>query len=205
MRARHLDVGAAEALDGWIPLRRPLGALGFGLNGWRADAGEEVIEDHTEPSEHQELYVVLRGRARFRSDDAELEAGPGEIVFYDDGDIRRGAVALQDGTVVLAVGGNAGAPYEPAAWEHWYLADAHMDRGEPEKAASVLAAGLAEHPDHAGILVHLAAAEVALGRLDEAMAHVRRAHEVDPDQVRRRAGYLSERLGPLRDRDGWPL
>ena len=205
MRARHVVPEELEAIDGWVPLRRPLGALGFGLNGWTANTGEEVIEDHTEAGPHQELYVVMRGRARFRSDDEEFEVAAGGLAFYPGGDIRRGAVALDDGTFVLAVGGNVGAAYEPAAWEHWYLAGAEVEQGNPEKAVALLAAGLVEHPDHPGILIHLAAAEVAAGRADEAAAHLRRAHELAPDQVRRRADYLADGLAPLRERPDWPL
>ena len=206
MPARHVDPAALEAIGAWVPLRRPLGVLGFGVNGWTAGAGEEVVEDHTEDAAHQELYVFLHGRARFRSDDEEFEVGPGEIAFYADDEIRRGAVALEHGTLVLAFGGNAGAPCEPAAWEHWYLADGHIDRGEPEKAAAVLAAGLAEHPGHAPMHVYLAGAEAQAGRLDDALANLRRGLELDPDAARRAATeHIPEQLAPLRERPDWPL
>ena len=206
MRARRLEPAALEALGAWVPIRRPLDVRAFGVNGWTAAAGEEVVEDHTEDREHQELYVVLRGRARFRSDDEEFEAGAGEIVFYDDGEIRRGAIALEDGTFVLAFGGNVGAPYEPAAWEHWFLGLHHAEHGEPEKGAAVLASGLAEHPEHARMHVYLAAAEAQSGREDDALASLRRGLELDEAEARRAATeHVPELLAPLRGRPDWPL
>ena len=206
MRARRVDPAALAAIGTWVPLRRPLGVRAFGVNGWTAGAGEEVIEDHTEDGAHQELYVVLRGRARFRSDDEEFEVGTGGLVFYEDGAIRRGAVALEDGTLVLAFGGDAGAPYEPAAWEHWYLAEEHVDRGEPEKAAAVVAAGLAEHPGHARMHVYLAGAEAQAGRLDDALANLHRGLELDPEAARHAAlEHIPAQLEPLREHPDWPL
>lgn len=212
MRARRLDLGTADpvpTLEGamrWLPVRRTLGVTGFGINAYAADAGQQVVETHEEDPGHEELYVVLRGRARFRSDDERLEAGPGEVVFYPEGDIVRGAEALADGTLVLAVGGNHGAPYEPAAWEHWFLADHLVVAGEYEKAAAVLAGGLTEHPDHPRILIHLAGALALAGREDDAIGSLRRAHELDPELTRTAATeHIPQQLERLRSRPDWPL
>jgi tetratricopeptide (TPR) repeat protein len=212
MRARVLDLDAIAPVavnDGalhWLPVRRTLGVGGFGINAYTADAGQEVVETHDEDPGHQELYAVLRGRATFRSDEERFEAGAGSLVFYPDGDIVRGAEALQDGTLVLAVGGNLGAPYEGAEWEHWFLAEPLMRAGEHEKAASVLAAGLTEHPDNAPILLHLAAAQAQAGRLDEAQRNLTRALELEGEEIARRATeHLSDELAPLRERPDWPL
>ena len=30
----------------WLPLRRLLGVLAFGVNAYRADAGEHVVDEH---------------------------------------------------------------------------------------------------------------------------------------------------------------
>ena len=57
----------------WRPLRRTLGVTAFGTNAYTADAGEEIVEDHDElledPPEgqrgHEEMYVVITGRAAF--------------------------------------------------------------------------------------------------------------------------------------------
>jgi quercetin dioxygenase-like cupin family protein len=211
MRARHLDVAALDSVpvnDGalrWHPVRRTLGVTGFGTNAYSADAGQEVVETHTEDAGHQEMYVVLRGRARFRSDDEHFEAGAGELVFYREGDITRGAEAVEDGTLVLAIGGNTGEPDEPAAWEHWFLADHLITAGEYEKACAILAAGLTEHPDHPRILTYLAGAQAMAGREEDAIGSLRRAAEIDPDAARTSAGHIEEQLGALRSRPDWPL
>ena len=60
---------------GWVPLRRRLGISAFGTNVYRAEReGDPVIEDHVESPGQEELYVVLRGRARFVVGDEELVA-----------------------------------------------------------------------------------------------------------------------------------
>ena len=46
------------------PLRRRLGFRAFGVNVWSAGAqGDKLIPPHQEDSGHEELYVVVRGRA----------------------------------------------------------------------------------------------------------------------------------------------
>ena len=52
---------------------------------------------------------MLRGRARFTVDGNEHELGAGQLVFVRDPTLKRGAVALDDDTVVLALGGKPGA------------------------------------------------------------------------------------------------
>jgi hypothetical protein len=50
---------------GWVPVRRRLGIGAFGVNAFRAARkGDAVVEDHVESPGQEELYVVLRGRAR---------------------------------------------------------------------------------------------------------------------------------------------
>lgn len=210
MRARLLELDAVDAVpvvEGtirWLPVRRPLGVRGFGTNAYSADAGEDVVEEHAEGPGHQEMYVVLRGRAAFRSDDDEVEVGAGSVIFYPEPDIRRGARALEDGTLVLAVGGNVGAPYEPAAWEHWFLAEPLARAGEYDKAAAILAAGLREHPRHARMHFYLACMEAQAGRTDDAMVNLRAALEADRDAIAGRASQEPD-LEPLRERPDWPL
>ena len=102
----------------WLPLRHLLGVRAFGVNAWRGDAGGEVIERHDESDYgHQELYVVLSGRARFTVGGEEISASPGTVVFVEDPTLERVAVAEEPGTVVLAVGAKHGEAYEISAWE----------------------------------------------------------------------------------------
>lgn len=118
------DIGEiAVAGVRWRPLRRTLGATGFGTNAYGADAGERVIEEHDETGTgDEEAYVVLRGGARFTVGDAERDAPAGTVVFYSDPAVRRGAIATADGTLVLAIGGRPGA-HPPSAWEDRFAAE----------------------------------------------------------------------------------
>ena len=65
----------------WRPLRAAIGARIVGMGAYTAErAGQDVVEPHREADAgmgHQEVYVVLRGRATFTIDGAELgEVGP---------------------------------------------------------------------------------------------------------------------------------
>src|SRR5206468_7841814 len=85
----------------WRPVRRRLGISAFGSNAYSAEkAGQRVIEEHFERDGHEEMYVVLRGRATFTLGDDEVDAEPGTLVFVRPG-TRRGAIAAADGTFVL--------------------------------------------------------------------------------------------------------
>ena len=139
----HLDdvpeFGASESGEmRWLPLRHYFGVRAFGTNAFAGDAGELLIGIHdelpgagnAEPG-HEEMYVVVRGAARFTLGDQTLEAQAGSVVFLPDPAVRRGAVATQDGTLVLAVGAAPGVAYAPSAWD----------------LREVAAAGAPQHPD----------------------------------------------------------
>ena len=53
---------------------------------------------------------MLSGRARFEVDGETLDAPAGTIVFLPEPTSRRHAVAEEDGTTVLALGGEPGEP-----------------------------------------------------------------------------------------------
>ncbi len=59
------------------PVRRALGITAFGINGYTADAGERVIEEHDETGAgagvHEELYLVIAGAATFELDGRESD------------------------------------------------------------------------------------------------------------------------------------
>ena len=79
----------------WRPVRRRFGITAFGTNAYTGNAGQRVIEEHAEADNHQEMYVVLRGRATFTLDDDEVDAPAGTIVFVRP-NTRRGAIAAED-------------------------------------------------------------------------------------------------------------
>ena len=188
----------------WVPVRRHFGIRAFGVNAYTAlAAGEDVVEDHTEVgNQHQELYVVVSGRALFTVAGEEVEAPAGTLVFIRDPSVRRGAKAVEPGTTVLAVGGKPGEAYEPSAWEHWFVAYAHADRGDDVRALEELTLGLAQRPDHPVLLYHLACFESRLGRKDEALGHLTRALELG-DFLRENARSDPD-LDPIRDDPRFP-
>jgi hypothetical protein len=64
---------------------------------------------------HEELYLVLEGRARFLfDDDTEIEVEKHELLFVQP-ILGRGAIALETPTKLFIAGGKPGA-YDPPAW-----------------------------------------------------------------------------------------
>ncbi|OFW53066.1 MAG: hypothetical protein A2146_03405 [Actinobacteria bacterium RBG_16_67_10] len=63
----------------WQPIRRTLDIGAFGINAYVAPSvGDAVVEEHTEEAlGHEEVYVVLAGRAAFTLDGVELDAPSG--------------------------------------------------------------------------------------------------------------------------------
>jgi mannose-6-phosphate isomerase-like protein (cupin superfamily) len=189
----------------WRPLRRTLDVGAFGINAYTApNAGDDVVEEHTEKVYgHEELYLVLSGRATFTLDGETLDAPAGTVVFLRDPGVRRHARAEEPNTTVLAVGGPRDAAYRPSAWEHSFAAERHRATGDYEAMAGEIAAGLAEHPDNASLLYDLGCAEALAGRLEDALGHVSRALELKPewaDHARK-----DPDLDEVRKLPGWPL
>lgn len=163
----------------WSGIRRHFDIQSFGVNGWTAvDAGRDVIGEHNEEQTgHEELYVVLEGKATFTVDGETIAGPPGTIVFVRDPSVQRRAVADEPGTRILAVGAKRGAAFTPSAWERSAPAFGFFASGEYGKAAEVLEAALAEHPDDPVVLYNLACAESMLGHKAEALGHLRRSAE----------------------------
>jgi quercetin dioxygenase-like cupin family protein len=166
----------------WRPLRRALGVRAFGINAYVAPrAGDTVVEEHTEATlGHEEVYVVLSGRATFSLDGETVAAAAGTVVFVRDPDVKRHARADEPGTAVLAIGGKPGEPYTPSAWETYFAAERHRPHGAFDAMADELEAALGEFPDNGGLLYSLACAESLAGRHDAALVHLRRALELRP-------------------------
>jgi len=117
-----------DAEPDWKPLRHHLGVGAFGVNAWVAPKeGDPAVERHDEaPAEgdgpgHEELYVVMRGAARFTVDGQDIDAPAGTLVFVSDPALRREATATADDTVVLAIGAARGVVFEPSDWEEGWL------------------------------------------------------------------------------------
>lgn len=124
--ARVEDIPAAPAqTDGieWHPVRNELGITAFGTNAYVGRApGDLVIEDHDE-DEHEELYVVLGGTARFTVDGESFDAAAGTLVHVTPPS-HRVARAAEAQTTVLVVGGAPGRPFAISDWEKRWRAGA---------------------------------------------------------------------------------
>lgn len=166
------------------PIRRALGVTAFGANAYTADrAGEVVVEFHREvgggSAGHEELYVVLSGRAEFTVGEERIDAAPGTLVLVPP-EARRGAIAREDGTTVLVIGGVPGAAGPITVFEYWYAAQPAYDAGDFARAYEIASAGLAEHPDHGTLHYQLACYAARDGRLEAARDHLDKALAAEP-------------------------
>jgi uncharacterized cupin superfamily protein len=110
------------ALD-WRPVRDHLGITAFGVNAFLGAApGDRVVELHDERGAgHEELYVVVRGAARFVVDGEEHAVGAGGLVLVAPASTRE-AFATAPDTAVLVVGATPGTPFAVSDWEARQLA-----------------------------------------------------------------------------------
>jgi mannose-6-phosphate isomerase-like protein (cupin superfamily) len=198
----------------WKPLRRTLGIEAFGTNAYVAGPGEDVIEEHSEERlGHEEVYVVVSGRATFTLDGDEHDAPAGTIVHVADPSVRRYARAEEPDTVVLAIGGKPGEAYTPSAWEWYFEAERFRPTMDPDVGDTLVAApeprdadaalalldeALERFPDHVGVLFSIACWQALAGRDDEALETLRRAAAIDP-RIREWAANDDD-LASVRDR-----
>jgi quercetin dioxygenase-like cupin family protein len=167
----------------WRPVRRRFGITAFGTNAYTGDAGQRVVEEHFERDNHQEMYVVLRGRATFTLGDDEIDAPAGTIVFVRPG-TKRGAIAAEDDTAVLAVGAKPGVIFEPAPWEDIFVANSYADLGNLEGARELMAEALEKNPEAWQGYFNAACLEARLGDRERALEHFERAVELEPEKAR---------------------
>lgn len=198
-------LGEIERHGSWTPIRGHFGIEAFGVNSWTSSAvGDELINEHDEErSGHEELYVVLSGRATFTVEGEEVDAPGGTLVFVNGPAAKRKAVAAEAETTVLAIGAKPGEAYRPLGWEWSAEAFPFFQSGEPERAYEILAAANERHPDSPSVLYNLACAEALLGKQEEPVEHLRRAVELydgfvdiardDPDfdSIRSHPGFVA--------------
>jgi mannose-6-phosphate isomerase-like protein (cupin superfamily) len=160
----------------WRPLRAALGATLVGISAYTTSrAGQEVVEDHIESRDgrgHEEVYVVLRGRAAFTLDGERMVAGP-ETFLVVDPEVRRSAVSLDPETVVLAIGGPKN--FEAAASEWIDRARPYL-HDDPPRARAIIDELRRERPDSPA--VHLGEALFAAAQGDQAAARQRLAEGI---------------------------
>jgi quercetin dioxygenase-like cupin family protein len=184
-RIEDLERYPIEGQDGltWRPVRRHFDVQAFGVNAYTAEeAGQRVVEEHREQDGHEELYVVISGRALFMLDGDEHEAPAGSLVHCPPGTLR-GAVAAEPGTTVLGIGAKPGEVFRPSGWEWTFAGMSLLNQGQEEAARREFEAGLEAYPDAWQGYYNLACAEARLGNRDEAIVNLRRAAELDQEVV----------------------
>ena len=173
----------------WLPLRRRLGGRAFGTNAYRAEkAGDLIIEDHVESPGQEEMYVVIRGGVRFTVDGEEVDGPAGTALYLPDPEVRRSGVAVEDETVVLAVGGWPDKPYRSLPWEPIFLAEEAMRRGDWREAAETIEREAEHQREHPRVRYRLAYCLVQAGDRERAQKELQAAIEEDPSLRERTAG-----------------
>jgi tetratricopeptide (TPR) repeat protein len=197
----YLDRIEAGGAGWWRPIRRALGITGVAVNAYTADApGDELIERHDETTfgagGHEELYVVISGRAAFIVDEEEVDAPAGTLLLVPPG-VTRAATAAEPDTTVLIVGGKPGAALPVSPYEHWYAAEPHYRAGDYGKAIEVASQGLEDHPQNPSLRYQLACYEALNGNREAAIRHLQIAYANNPATREWAAG--DEDLDSIRD------
>jgi hypothetical protein len=161
-------------------IRHELGITAFGINSWLgSNVGDRVIPEHAEDQEgdQDELYVVVRGRARFEVNDDTFDAPQGTLVYVPAGPNRRTAFAEEAGTTVVAVGATAGKAFEVHGWEFWGPLHDMFMAGDYEGVIAKGRETIEANPQYGMPLYNLACAESLGGHPDDAVRHLGMAIE----------------------------
>jgi tetratricopeptide (TPR) repeat protein len=167
-------------------VRRHFGIRGFGVRANRAVGDGHVINEHNEIgiglSGQEELYLVVSGAATFNVNGERVEAPAGTFVFVRDPAAKRSAVAKEEGTTVLAIGGTPGEAYRISAGEAMDEMWEPYRAGHYETALEKLQPVLEERPE-ALVYFNVACMEARLGRTDDAIRHLEQAIQ-DDDRIK---------------------
>jgi tetratricopeptide (TPR) repeat protein len=167
----------------WRPIRRYFDIKAFGVNAYTAEeAGQRVVEEHHEEGGHEELYVVVSGRASFMVDGEDHDAPAGTLVHCPPGTLR-GAVAAEPRTTVLGIGAKPGEVFQPSGWEWVFAGVSLLDQGDEEGARREIQAGIDANPGAWQGPYNLACVEARLGNHDAALEQLERAAELDREVV----------------------
>jgi quercetin dioxygenase-like cupin family protein len=182
----------------WRPVRRRFDIRSFGVNAYTAEeAGQRVVEEHREQDGHEELYVVLRGRATFTLEGEEHDAPAGTLVNCKPGTLRS-AFAAEPGTTVLGIGAKPGVVFEPSGWEWVFAGVSRLDQGDEAGARAEIEAGIEVYPDAWQGYFNYACIEARLGNTDVALEQLERAVELDREAVSKYAAE-DEDFDSIRD------
>jgi tetratricopeptide (TPR) repeat protein len=182
----------------WRPVRREFGIQAFGVNAYTADEpGKRLVEEHREQDGHEELYVVVSGRATFKVDGEEHDAPPGTLVHCPPGTLRE-AFAAEPHTTVLGIGAKPGEVFRTSGWEWAFAGGSLLAQGKTEEARAEFEAGIEANPDAWQGPYNFACAEAQLGNKDEALTQLERAAELDREAVAKYAPQ-DEDFASIRD------
>ena len=163
------------------PVRHHFGISSFGINTFTGKkAGDRIINEHSEEEEQEELYLVLQGRATFELNGERVDAPTGTFVYVEPG-VKRTAFAEEDGTTLVAVGGTKGEAYTVFGWEVWAPFQVLYQEGRYAEAADAARDAVEAHPEYAGTFFNLACCEALAGRKEDALRHLRHAHDTSPE------------------------
>jgi tetratricopeptide (TPR) repeat protein len=200
VRARREERDEPEERT-YVQLRRKLDIGAFGVYAVRAEAGKELVAERTATGpgadSHEELFVVIGGKAVFTVDGQETEAPAGTAIFVRDVEAKRAATAAEDGTTILVIGGRRGEAWRPTPGEAMREFFPHYEAKDYEAALRIAEDILEEYPGNGLALFNIACMESLLGRKDEAFDHLRAALEAAPVLVEN--ARTDEDFAPIRD------
>ena len=187
--------GSGETLR---PLRIRLGFQPFGVNVWSADeAGDKLIPPHEEESGHEELYVVVRGAARFTVGEETVDAPAGTLIHVKPETFRT-ATAAEPNTMVLAAGGKEGEVFFPHRWEETHIAFSRLDAGDVAGGRAIMEGNIRDGEHAWGGHYNLACYLALAGETDAAFDELRTALDLNPDNVMKWLPHDTD-LDSLRD------
>jgi tetratricopeptide (TPR) repeat protein len=119
-----------------------------------------------------------------------------------DPELRRGAVALDDDTAVLVLGGKPGEPHQVSAWEAMFAAVPAAREERWPDAIRIHEEALEEQPNHPALLYNLACMEARGGRHLDALLHLKQAVAIEPQW----AGHAAKDtdFAAIRSEPGFP-
>lgn len=184
-----------------LTIQRLLDFRAAGINGWVGDPGEGLVPEHEEDSGSEELYVVVRGRARFTVDGIDVDAPAGTLIHVLAGE-KRVAVSEEPGTIVVAIGGRIGEAHGPSGWTSFVVADALRREGRMDEARAAIKEPIELFPDAWHAPYNAACFEALAGAPDAAFAYLQQAMRIDTQAVK---GYAPQDadLDSLHDDPRW--
>jgi hypothetical protein len=211
MRVLHLDDVTPGHPEGvaWLPLRAELGIRAFGISAYRADAGQPIVPRHSERAGggagvHEELYVVVSGRATFVVDGRTIDARAGTCLVAVPNESRE-ARAEEAGTIVLAIGAPPGEAYRVAPWEYGSRAARARELRDVDELERVVDEGIAVYGEHVTMLLGKACVAAQRGSRQEALELLNRAvADEDFGEWVRESARDEPLLDPIREDPAFP-